>query len=180
MKWKIIGSRTAYADPFCKIRDDSVCLPNGKKTHYFVSEIRDWATVVAFTPKKQIVLTKQYRHPTKETLVELPAGKLEKGEKPLKGIQREFLEETGLELKKAQKMGCWFVSSGRSNCKVHVFIGKTTGNPKTQQLDEIEQITLLFKTPKQVMCMIQKEEIKSVPYIAAILAAKEKYPERFK
>lgn len=179
MKWKIIGSRTAYADPFCRIRDDSVCLPNGKKTHYFVSEIRDWAAIVAFTPKKRIVLTKQYRHPTNRILVELPAGVLKKGENPVQGIRREFLEETGLKLKKIQKIGCWFTSSGRSTSRVHVFVGKATGNPKPQELDPTEQIQLLFKTPKQVMRMIQKGEIQSAPYVAAILATKENHPESF-
>lgn len=180
MNWKIFGSRIIYSDRFCKIRSDSVRLPNGKKTHYFVSEIRDWATIVAFTPKKQIVLTKQYRHPTKRTLIELPAGILKKGEKPLQGIRREFLEETGLNLKKIQKIGCWFTSSGRSNSRIHVFIGKTTGTPKPPQLDPTEQIQLEFKTPKQVVRMIQKGKIQTAPYVAAILAAKEKHPERFK
>ena len=38
---------------------------------------------------------RQFRYPYKEVLLELPAGKLEKGEDPFEAVKREQMEETG-------------------------------------------------------------------------------------
>lgn len=142
-------------------------------------EIKDWTLAVAFTPSKEIVLVKQYRHSPGQELTELPAGVINKNEKPADAIKREFLEETGMELQQLDSIGTWFTMSGKSNCTVSVFFGLTGKHQQTQQLDEEENIQVLFKKPKEVLQMIALGEIKSAIYIAGILAAKEKYPEYF-
>ncbi|MGB1251469.1 MAG: NUDIX domain-containing protein, partial [Candidatus Promineifilaceae bacterium] len=42
----------------------------------------------------QVVMLKQYRHAVGDTILELPAGTLERGEQPLPSAQRELREET--------------------------------------------------------------------------------------
>ena len=51
--------------------------------------------MAALTEKDEILLVRQFRYPYKEVLLELPAGKLEKGEDPFEAVKREQMEETG-------------------------------------------------------------------------------------
>ena len=47
------------------------------------------------TEQNEVLLVRQFRYPYKEVLLELPAGKLEKGEDPVEAVKREQMEETG-------------------------------------------------------------------------------------
>lgn len=135
---------------------------------------------VAFTPDKKIVLVKQYRHSTGQDLIELPAGVMKQDETPETAIKREFLEETGMVLSDLKPIGTWFTMSGKSSCKTTVFFGLTDGKKSAQNLDKEENVEVLFRKPKEVTQLILSGEIKTAPFIAGILAAKEIYPDYFK
>ena len=51
--------------------------------------------MAALTEQNEVLLVRQFRYPYKEVLLELPAGKLEKGEDPFEAVKREQMEETG-------------------------------------------------------------------------------------
>ena len=51
--------------------------------------------IAALTENDELLFVRQFRYPYKEVLLELPAGKLEKGQTPLENGKRELLEETG-------------------------------------------------------------------------------------
>ncbi len=53
------------------------------------------AVMMAVDEKKRILLVRQYRLPAAKYLWELPAGRLDPGEKPLQAAKRELIEETG-------------------------------------------------------------------------------------
>ena len=179
MAWKVLNSKYAFDNKFVKVREDTCQLPTGEKADFFTVEIRNWALIVAFTPENKIVLVKQYRHSTGQELIELPAGVLKKEEDSLAAIKREFLEETGYEVIEAEKIGTWYTMSGKSNCQTTVFFGKTGKQIQSQKLDKEEQIEIILKSPKEVIEMILQGQIKTAPFIAGILAVKEKKPEYF-
>lgn len=180
MTWKTIHSKYAFENKFVKVRQDECVLADGSSSDFFTVEIRDWTLIVAINPANEMILVKQYRHSTGQELIELPAGVIKKDEKPGDAIRREFLEETGMELERLEPLGTWFTMSGKSNCKTTAFFGLTGHQQVAQQLDKEESIQILFKKPKEVLQMIANGEIKTAPYIAGILAAKEKHPEYFK
>ena len=89
------SSSQVYQGSFLKVMHDKVLLPNG---HIAVREyIRHprAAAVLALTTDNKIILEYQYRYPTKQTLLEIPAGKIDNPETPLECAKRELLEETG-------------------------------------------------------------------------------------
>ena len=51
--------------------------------------------VCAITPENEVLLVKQFRKPAEQPLLEIPAGKLEKGEDRKEAAIRELQEETG-------------------------------------------------------------------------------------
>lgn len=74
---------------------DDVVLENGADAKREVVEHPGGVCVAILTEQDELILVRQFRYPYKEVLLELPAGKLEKGEDPFLAVQREQREETG-------------------------------------------------------------------------------------
>lgn len=80
---------------FLHVVRDTVRLPDGNAaTREYVLHPGAVA-VVPLTDDGRIVLERQYRHPTRQVMIEIPAGKMDAGEDGLACGQRELLEETG-------------------------------------------------------------------------------------
>ncbi len=70
-------------------------LPNGETSTRELVYHNGAVAVCALTPKKEVVLVKQYRKPVEKPLLEIPAGKLEDDEDRVEAAKRELEEETG-------------------------------------------------------------------------------------
>ena len=80
----------------------------------------------------------QYRYPHKEILLELPAGKLEKGEDPLVCATRELTEETGYTSNKITKLGKIYTTPGFCDEVLHIYLAEdlTPGNHAREEGEE--------------------------------------------
>jgi ADP-ribose pyrophosphatase len=67
--------------------------------------------ILPLIEKDKVILIRQFRSPIKKEIWEIPAGKLDKGEKPEVGAKRELKEETGYEAKELKKIGEFFFKS---------------------------------------------------------------------
>lgn len=95
--WKRTGSRVVYTNPWISVREDQVIRPDGKRGIYGVVETRVATGAVPLTEDGRIYLVGQYRYPLDCYSWEVPQGGADPGEQPLAAVQRELLEETGLE-----------------------------------------------------------------------------------
>ena len=119
--------------------------------------------------KEKIVLVKQYRFPAKEELWEIPAGMLEKNEKPIKAAKRELKEETGFEAKKLLKIAEFYKSPGYNTEYMHLFKANQLKKGK-QYLDEDELINRVkVFSLKEVLKMMKRKEIVDAKTIIGIL-----------
>lgn len=98
-------SETVFEGHFFDVNSDIVRLPDGRLAprQYLVHP--GAVAVVAILPDGNILLERQFRHPLRQVVLELPAGKLDEGETPLASGQRELLEETGYTAKKWTSLG---------------------------------------------------------------------------
>jgi ADP-ribose pyrophosphatase len=87
-----------------------------------------------------IVMERQYRHAARESLLEVPAGKMEEGEDALAAAKRELLEETGFKAKRWRKMVRYFASPGFLGEFLQVFVaeGLTLGDAQPEYDEQIE------------------------------------------
>jgi ADP-ribose pyrophosphatase len=95
--------------------------------------------------KDEIILVKQYRPSVEETLFEIPAGKIEKGELPQEAAKREFEEETGLIPLKLDKLVEFYPTPGFVDEKLYLYFADkfVEGNV---HLDQGEVLNV-FKLP---------------------------------
>lgn len=70
-------------------------MPNGKVKEYDIFSAKNYVAIVALTPQKEIILTRQFRPGTEEIFDEIPSGLMNYNESPLEAGKRELLEETG-------------------------------------------------------------------------------------
>jgi len=161
---KIVKSKTVYKGPLFRVTTDTIVEP-GRDTERVRDVVRHNGSVVILgvdssKSKKNpwIVMERQYRHAANQFLWELPAGKLEAGEDPLTGAQREMEEETGYRAKKWKLLVDYWPSPGFLGESMQVFVaeGLIAGeaHPEADEHIEFRLVKL-----KDVLKKIDKGEI---------------------
>ncbi|NDB33210.1 MAG: NUDIX hydrolase [Nitrososphaeria archaeon] len=147
----------------------------GRRVKREVIEHRGAAAILAFDEKGKIILVKQHRFPHGYVL-EIPAGTLEKGEKPLKCAFREIQEETGYKATKMTHLLTYYPSVGYNREAIHCFVAKNLKKTSGLMLDEDEIISVVKMDIKKLISMIKTGKIIDSKTICAVLtyAAKNK------
>jgi 8-oxo-dGTP pyrophosphatase MutT (NUDIX family) len=140
--WKLLESKYVLADPWIRLRSDTMLLPNGRVLspgHIF--EYPDWVDVIALTAELNVVLVDQYRHAVGQTRTEFPAGMVDnEHEEPLAAVKRELLEETGYASEQWHLIGTAPVNPMLQTNRVHSFLALGARKVAEQDLDEGEAI----------------------------------------
>ncbi|GGK32352.1 NUDIX domain-containing protein [Nocardia camponoti] len=96
-EFETVGSNLLYSGAIVALRKDQVRMPDGRVADREIIEHHGAVAVLALDEFDNVVLIRQYRHPVRSRLLELPAGLLDiAGEDPLTAAKRELAEETGL------------------------------------------------------------------------------------
>ncbi len=144
---RVISSKTVYHGPVFWVTTDQVQEPGGVRVRRDI--IRHSGSVVVLavddsgtTPR--ILLERQYRHAANNYLWELPAGRIDPGEKPLAAARRELLEETGYTARKWRCILKFYASPGfvAETMAIYLATGLTAGAAQPEE-DEIIHIRML-------------------------------------
>ncbi len=135
MNFKVQKSEIKFKGLVFDLRVDEIEYPSGNKGIREVALHNGGAVVVPITDQGKIVFVRQYRYPLNEWLLELPAGKLDKGEDPLKCAARELEEETGYTANKIIKLGRICTTPGFCTEILHLYLatGLTEGEHKREE-----------------------------------------------
>ena len=99
LSWDAIASKMVWSGRFPVLVDRIRSREDGREYDYTYLGITGGAVcVLALDEMDQAICVRQYRHPSGQVLLELPAGHLEPDELPASCAHREFEEETGLRL----------------------------------------------------------------------------------
>jgi 8-oxo-dGTP pyrophosphatase MutT (NUDIX family) len=121
-RYEVVTSRRAYSG-FSSVRIDGLVGPGGERFEREVVEHPDAVAVVAIDDERRVVLVRQYRHPLRTSLLELPAGTLDvDGESALDAARRELAEEVGLAAGHWQALGALWNSAGWSDERTWLFL----------------------------------------------------------
>jgi ADP-ribose diphosphatase len=135
---KIISSKEVYKCSLFSVREE-VAKDKHREFHRSVVRHAGSAVMMAVDEKKRILLVRQYRLPAGAYLWELPAGRLDPGEKPLQAAKRELKEETGYRAKNWKKLVSYYASPGYVAEKMTLFLatGLTAGDAQPMDDEEI-------------------------------------------
>lgn len=90
-----LSSQYYYKGKIINMRVDQALLPDGTQAIREVVEHPGGVTAAILTEGNELLFVRQFRYPNMELTLELPAGKLERGEDPFEALKREQMEETG-------------------------------------------------------------------------------------
>lgn len=154
------------------LRVDTVELPDGKTALREIVEHNGGVAVAPVDENGQIYLVRQYRRPIDRALLEIPAGKLDKGEDHRKGAERELKEETGLTAGKLIYLSATQPSPGYTSEIIHLYLALDLTRGEAEP-DEGEFLNLETYNLTQAANMIKSGEITDGKTINAILMAQE-------
>ncbi|WP_276734668.1 ADP-ribose pyrophosphatase [Bacillus sp. (in: firmicutes)] len=157
---KTIAKEQIFSGKVIDLYVEDVELPNGKTSKREIVKHPGAVAILAVTEEGKIIMVKQFRKPLERTIVEIPAGKLEKGEKPEYTALRELEEETGYTAKKLTKITAFYTSPGFADEIVHVFLAEELSIlEEKRELDEDEFVEVMEVTLEDALKLVESREV---------------------
>jgi len=167
---ELLKSKVVYDGKLLTVYCDKVKLPNGKETSREFIRHPGAVAVVPITKEGNIVLVRQYRYPVGRAILEVPAGKLDKGEHPDDCARRELEEETGYVANTIKRLSSIYTTPGFTDEMIHLYIADNLTLAK-QCLDEDEFLAVEIYTKEQIRIMINDGTINDAKSMLALLLA---------
>ena len=167
---KQISSQEIFKGVAIHLFRDEILLPNGNKGVREVIRHPGAVCCLPVTKDGDIILVNQFRYALGKVTLEIPAGKLEKGEDPVEGAKRELLEETGVRAKNIIPIGALYTTPALIDEVIYMYLATdfSHGEPS---LDEDEFVNTVTMPLSQAVDMVMNGEIKDSKTQTVILKA---------
>lgn len=167
---KKTSGQLIYDGKIIKVEKDNIVLPNGKESTREVVRHRGGAALLVIKDGK-VLLERQFRYAYGEVIWEIPAGKLEKGEKPEATAVRELEEEAGLIAEDVSLMYKIYPTPGYTDEIIYIYKVEKVSQGKTH-FDEDEMLDSVWIDLDKAYQMIDDGEIKDAKTIIALLTTR--------
>ncbi|MBN1794422.1 MAG: NUDIX hydrolase [Candidatus Omnitrophica bacterium] len=155
-------SRVIFKGKLLRLSTEERVLPNGHRAHLEVIKHPGAALVIPFVTAKKIILLRQLRPVINAYIYELPAGTLERRERPIVCARRELVEETGYAARTFRKLGVIYPVPGYSTEKITIY--KATDLHKKEVCAEKDEIIK--------HAVVEKQEVRQLFRSGKIVDAK--------
>ena len=170
-KERLLSSKIVYKGPVFTVSTDHVHEPNGVTARRDVIHHSGSIVVLAVDGPQsapKILLEHQYRHAAKDYMWELPAGRIDPGEKELAAAKRELLEETGYAAKNWKRILHFYASPGFVAETMSVFLA-TGLRAGTAEPEDDERIEIHFVPLAKAVEMVIGGHIRDAKTISSVL-----------
>lgn len=168
---KPIETRRIFDGKVISVRVDNVELPDGHISEREIVEHFGGVGVIPITENGEVLMVSQYRIAAKSMMLEIPAGKLEKGEDPLSCGERELIEETGFKAKEFIPLGVYYATPGYCEEKLTIYLARDL-EWVGQHLDDGEFLNVSKYRIDDLYQMVMDNKIHDCKTAIAILKAK--------
>lgn len=169
---KELERKYIFEGKLINLRVDKVEMPDGVVTTREVVEHNGGVGIIPVDENRMVYLVRQYRRPFDKDLLEIPAGKLDKGEQPLACGIRELKEETGLRADEMTYLCGSLPSPGYLTETIHLYLA-TGLTQEEAQLDPDEYLNVeSYPLDKAIEMALQGEIIDGKTLIALFMAKK--------
>lgn len=173
MTEKTLSSKVEFQGSLLTLEVHQVELQDGSKAHREIVLHPGAVCCVVVTSSLDTILVRQYRKPLEMPLLEIPAGKLDPGEKPEEAVVREIREEVGYLSGKLEHLFDFYTCPGFCNEKIGLFLA-TEAVLGEQDLDDGEFLELVTVPLAEAREMALRGELGDAKSVAGILAAYER------
>jgi len=167
---KTIASEMVYEGKILNLRKDTVENVSGTTSKREIIEHDGGVALAAVTEDGGMVMVRQYRQAAGKVLLEVPAGKREKGEDPSVTAARELKEETGYTASDIRLLTSFYSTCGYSEEIIYIYLCRGL-TPGETEFDDNEAIDVVEYKLTELYSMVINGEIEDGKTIIAILMA---------
>ena len=171
---KKIDSQRIYEGAILNVRRDRVTTVKGQAFRGII-EHNGAVAIVPITDDGNVVMVEQYRYACGQTVLEIPAGKIDKGETdPAQVAARELREETDTAAGEVEFLTLFLNSAGWTTEKTYVYLAKgLSGVPEFERENEEADIEKKWVPLQDAFEMVKSGELDDAKTVIGILLAKE-------
>ncbi|MFF4589317.1 NUDIX domain-containing protein [Streptomyces sp. NPDC001388] len=134
--WAIRSTGTPFVGNKTSVRTDEVVMPDGSVVGRDYQVHPGSVAVLALDDEDRVLLIKQYRHPVRHKLWEIPAGLLDvPGENPLHAAQRELYEEAHVKAEEWRVLTDVYTTPGGCDESVRIFLARGLSEADGQRFE---------------------------------------------
>ncbi|MER5739878.1 MULTISPECIES: NUDIX hydrolase [unclassified Streptomyces] len=124
-EWRVTATATPFKGNKTSVRTDDVVMPDGSVARRDYQVHPGSVAVLALDDRDRVLVLRQYRHPVRQKLWEIPAGLLDvPGENPLHAAQRELYEEAHAKAADWRVLVDTYTSPGGCDEAVRIFLAR--------------------------------------------------------
>ncbi|MGQ4517319.1 NUDIX domain-containing protein [Streptomyces sp. DW26H14] len=139
-EWRVTGTAMPFRGNKTGVRTDQVVMPDGAVVSRDYQVHPGSVAILALDEDGRVVVLRQYRHPVRQKLWEIPAGLLDvEGENPLHAAQRELYEEAHVKAEDWRVLADIYTSPGGSDEAVRVFLARDLGEAEGERFEVSEE-----------------------------------------
>lgn len=133
----LLASQVLFENPMVQILVDTLEVQGKPRQYAYLASPVEAVATVGVTSDGKLLLTRQYRHPIRQVIYDLPAGRVNPGEALIDAARREFEEETGCYPEQIIPLGTYNQFPGALRATTHLFFACELRQTQ-QRLDEGE------------------------------------------
>ncbi|MFI6052081.1 NUDIX domain-containing protein [Streptomyces violascens] len=138
--WQVVATATPFTGHKTGVRTDDVVMPDGAVHQRDYQVHPGSVAIVALDDEGRVLVLRQYRHPVRQKLWEIPAGLLDvPGENPLHAAQRELYEEAHVKAEQWQVLTDVYTSPGGSDEAVRIFLARDLSAAEGERFEVSEE-----------------------------------------
>lgn len=173
---EVLAHTERYAGPIFHVFTDQVTMSDGRVAERDLVVNPGAVGVVALDDVGRVVLIRQYRHPVRQRLWELPAGLRDvEGEDLVVAAARELAEETDLRAARFDLLVDLYTSPGFSAETIRLFLAReltpVPEDERHERTDEEADLEIVWFDLDEAVAMVFRGEITNAAAVGGLLAA---------
>ena len=168
---RVLSKRVVFRGPIFYVTSEQIKEPTGVRVRRDIIHHPGSVVVMVVDDcgrELRVLLARQYRYAANDRLWELPAGRVDPGERELDGAKRELMEETGYTARRWRLAMRFYVSPGFLDETMAVYVASQLQLGKAQP-EEDEVIAKRFFPLSAIVRMVMSGKIRDAKTIAGVL-----------
>lgn len=171
---EIIDSARVYHGRIWDVIRDQIDLGHGRVVERDYVDHTSAVAILAIDENDDVALIRQYRHPVRRDLWEIPAGLLDvEGEAPLAAAQRELAEESDLQAKQWEELTRFYTTPGGSNEQLIIYVARDISvvplQRRHERRDEEEDLEIVFVPFRELLDAVVAGNIMNPATVIGVL-----------